>query len=76
MTLNQDALPLHDSEMVLIADYQVLASLVRARTSARKLDTRACRYFYQEWLRDNEVSTLSETERLLVYRLGLDPRHG
>lgn len=62
--------PIRDSEMVLIADYPVLASLVRTRTSARQLDTRACRYFYREWLLDNEVSTLSETERLLVYRLG------
>ena len=62
---------LDDSAMILLSEYPVLAKIARARTAAVRLDARACRHLYQEWLSSNAGVALDEAERSLIAHLGI-----
>lgn len=57
--------------MILLFDYPTLAAFARTRTAALRLDARAYRHIYPEWLKCNDAVTLGEAERLLVAMLGI-----
>ena len=55
-----------------LADYQVLASLARERTTATKLDGRACRYIYESALARIDWQAVSASELALMRSLGIE----
>lgn len=62
-----------DHSLYQLADYPVLKKLARARTTASRLDGRACRFIYTEALHEIDITELSESERQLFDALGLTP---
>ena len=57
-----------------LADYQVLASLARERTTATKLDGRACRYIYESALARIDWQAVLPSERDFMLLLGIEVR--
>lgn len=55
-----------------LADYPVLAALAQARTSAIKLDGRACRFIYSEALPRIDWQVVSAGELAFVRSLGIE----
>ena len=54
-----------------LADYPVLATLARERTTASKLDGRACLHLYKEALPRMDWQALSAQERAFMLSLGI-----
>ncbi len=54
-----------------LAEFPVLAALASARTTATKLDGRACLHLYKSALGDIDWLTLSSSEREFMRLLGL-----
>jgi hypothetical protein len=60
--------------LYLLADYPVLAALVQERTSATKLDGRACRLIYSEALPRIDWQAMSARELAFLRSLGIEGR--
>ena len=52
-----------DHLLYKLADYPVLENLAKKRTTATRLDGRACRFIYAESLNDGDITKFSESER-------------
>lgn len=61
-----------DRQLFNVADYPVLSGLADKRTSAMRLDGRACRYLYSTALETIDPTLLSAHEIALMQRLGID----
>jgi len=60
-----------DHAMVRLSDYPLLEELARRRTTAKRLDRRACRYIYQTGLSEIDPARIGEAERQLIAELGI-----
>lgn len=56
---------------VLLSEYPVLAGLARERTTATRLDGRACKALYLDALPSIDLATVPEVELGLMRRLGV-----
>ncbi|MGA3842233.1 hypothetical protein ACI2UC_03475 [Ralstonia nicotianae] len=63
---------INEHTMVLLSDYPALAELAMQRTTATRLDVRACRYIYTQGLATIEAARISVHEREFLRRLGFD----
>lgn len=59
--------------LYLLADYPVLALLARDRTTATRLDGRACQHLYTEAAATMDVSCLPAQELAFMRALGVEP---
>ncbi|MDD5470497.1 MAG: hypothetical protein PHP05_01095 [Sideroxydans sp.] len=57
-----------------LADYPVLAALAQERTTATKLDGRACRLIYSEALPRIDWQAVSASELAFLRSLGIEGR--
>lgn len=65
-----------DHSLFTLADYPVLSALADTRTKAKRLDGRACRYFYATALDTIDPTVVSAQEIALMRVLGVDlPGH-
>lgn len=55
-----------------LADYPVLAALAQERTTATKLDGRACRLIYSEALHRIDWQVVSANELVFLRSLGIE----
>lgn len=58
--------------LYLLADYPVLAALARDRTTATRLDGRACRLIYSEALPRIDWQAVSASELAFLRSLGIE----
>jgi hypothetical protein len=55
-----------------LSDYPVLAALARSRTSAHRLDGRACKHIYESDLPSIDWQTVSQKEKSFMRALGVE----
>lgn len=63
-----------DQSLHQLADYPVLEKLAKVRTTATRLDGRACRSIYQAALHEIDITCFTAPERQFFDALGLDKK--
>lgn len=66
------ASPKQMGRLIKLADYPVLAALAKERTTATKLDGRACRHIYVEAMSRINWAQVSEQEKVFMQALGIN----
>lgn len=57
--------------MIRLSDYPILEQLAKRRTTATRLDDRACKMIYERGLPEVDMANIQPAERELIESLGL-----
>lgn len=57
--------------MIRLSDYPILEQLAKRRTTATRLDYRACKMIYERGLPEVDMANIQPAERELIESLGL-----